>query len=316
MEKSINLIVHGGVAHADDVFATAILRIAFGQVTVQRTRDPVVLRESAGAPDTFLLDVGGRYDPQLRLFDHHQPEGAGFRNPNAKEWPYATAGLVWLHYGAMAVRKLHPTMCEDSIAEVVQHIDDTVLKYVDAVDCGVHLRAAGPSLSVILGSFNPTWMEEHQDAFPLMLDLAQVMLTNFVKRHAGKVLARDIVRGATPMLDGQVLLLEACIPWTNVVAEEMPNVLLVVYPVLDMEKQKKNWQLRVAHNADKSLRIRLPECWAGRDSRALARLCGEEQAIFCHRSRHLAGASTLEGAMSMAEAAIREQNEEAVFQAA
>ena len=331
MTTTIKLITHDRVCHADETFASAILRIAFGQVTVLRTRDPEILQREAGAPDTFLLDVGGRYDPELRLFDHHQPEGAGFRpQPPGKEgggghrdghqqvmeWPYATAGLVWKFYGAQAVRKLHPTLDAEGVEEVVQYIDDTVLKYVDAVDCGVRLKSSGPSLSAIIASFNTTWFDREEDVFPLVMDLAQVLLTNFVKRYAGKVMARSKVRGSQSRLDGRVLVLEACIPWVTIVAEEMPEVLFVVYPVGNADQGTGQWQLRQAVQPDMTPRIKLPQSWGGLERHALARVCGEREAVFCHRSRHLAGALSLEGALNMADAAIREHNQCAELKAA
>lgn len=316
---TIKLITHDRVAHADDTFAAAILRIAYGGAEIQRTRDPEILQAAAGAPDTFLLDVGGRFDPALRLFDHHQPEGAGFRNKAHSEWPYATAGLVWKYYGAQAVRKLHPTLDEAGVAEIVQHIDDSVLKYIDAVDCGVRLKTSGPSLSAIIASFNTAWYEREEDVFPLVLELAQVILSNFVKRYAGKVFAREKVRQSEQRLDGQILVLEACIPWVTVVAEEMPDVKFVVYPVGDADHgAAQQWQLRAAVNNDKDMspRIRLPQRWAGLERHALSRVCGEREAVFCHRSRHLAGAQSLEAALYMADTAIREQNREAELKAA
>lgn len=316
---TIKLITHDRVAHADDTFAAAILRIAHGDVVIQRTRDPEILQASSGAPDTFLLDVGGRFDPERRLFDHHQPEGAGFRDQARSEWPYATAGLVWKYYGAQAVRKLHPTLDEEGVAEIVQHIDDTVLKYIDAVDCGVRLKTAGPSLSAIIASFNTAWYEKEEDVFPLVLELAQVILANFVKRYAGKVFARDKVRQSETRFNGRILVLEACIPWVTVVAEEMPDVKFVVYPVGEAENgAAQQWQLRAAVNSDKDMtsRIQLPKRWGGLERHALSRVCGEREAVFCHRSRHLAGAESLEAALYMAETAIREQHRNAELKAA
>lgn len=313
---TIKLITHDRVAHADDTFAAAILRIAYGEVLVQRTRDPEILRTEAGRPGTFLLDVGGRYDPALGLFDHHQPEGAGFRNSAVSEWPYATAGLIWKHFGEQAVRKLHPTLDDAGVQEVVLHIDDTVLKYIDAVDCGVRLKTAGPSLSALIASFNSAWYEADSDVFPLVMELAQVILTNFIKRYAGKVFAREKVRQARPVLDGRVLILEACFPWVTVVAEEMPDVMFVAYPVGDAARGAVQWQLRAAVHQDLSPRIRLPRNWGGLERNVLARVCGERDAVFCHRSRHLAGALTQEGVLAMAESALREHAEQAVLQAA
>lgn len=294
------LITHDRTVHADDVFAAAMLRICFGEVEVIRTRDPAVLRAEMGKEGRYFLDVGGHNNPALRLFDHHQPDGAGYRNEAAREWPYATAGLVWRHYGPTAVRKLHPTLDDASIREVAGRIDDTVVRFIDAVDCGVRLKSAGPSLSAVISSFNTAWFEREQDVFPLVLDLATVLLTNFIKRFAGKVLARDLVREAEAVLDGRVLVLRGCHPWSTVVAEEMPRVLLVIYPVEGCGQ----WQIRCASNGDLSPRIYLPAPWAGRDRDDLATITGEPDAAFCHRSRHLAGAFTKEAALHLAGAAL------------
>lgn len=316
---TIKLITHDRIVHADDTFAAAILRIAHGNAIIERTRDPEILQSAAGAPDTFLLDVGGQFDPERRLFDHHQPEGAGFRNKEQSEWPYATAGLVWKYYGAQAVRNLHPSLDEEGVAEIVQHIDDTMLKYIDAVDCGVRLKHSGPSLSAIIGSFNSTWYEREDDVFPLVLQLAEVILSNFVKRYAGKVFARDKVRQSQQHLDGRILVLDTCLPWVTVVAEEMPDVKFVVYPVPDADGTKPaQWQLRAAVNSDRDMtpRIKLPQRWGGLERTSLSRACGEREAVFCHRSLHLAGAQSLDAALYMAESAIREQHRSAQLQAA
>lgn len=305
MEK-IKIITHDRVAHADDVFAAAVLHIIYGHsgVEVVRTRDSAVLAASAGAENTFLLDIGGVYDPTLRLFDHHQPAGAGFRNAEGREWPYATAGLVWRHYGAQAVAALHPSLTEVEVAETVQHIDDYVMRFIDAVDCGVWLKSSGPSLSSIIASFNNSWWESKEDVFPLVCELAQVVLTNFIKRYAGKVMAREKVRKSRLLQGGSVLLLDGAVPWVDIVAEEMPDVLFVVYPVGETAASQQ-WQIRAAVGPQQAPRIKFPFCWGGLERKALARVCGEDEAVFCHRSLHLAGASTLEGALSMAARALQ-----------
>lgn len=311
MTHKIKIITHDRVVHADDAMAAAILRMTHSEVEVIRTRDPAILREESGKPGSFLIDVGGKYDPARGLFDHHQPEGAGFRNQAAREWPYATAGLVWKEYGAAAVRALHPTIDSEGVQEIVDHIDDSVLKYIDAIDCGVRVRTAGPSLSALIASFNTSWYEPEEDVFPLVLDLAQVLLTNFIKRHAGKVLARDKVRKAATLMDGRVMLLDTCLPWVTVVADEMPDVQFVAYPVGDTELEQIQWQLRAAVQPDMVPRVKFPMSWAGLERDALAAACGEPSAVFCHRNRHLAGASSLEGIMNMAQEALREVDQDA-----
>lgn len=314
----IKLFTHSGAAHADDVFAVAILKKAFegNLVRVIRTRNPAELKQAAGMPLTFLLDVGGVYDPAELLFDHHQPQGAGYRQPEIKEWPYATAGLVWRHYGAQAISKMHPFLTSSQVKEIVDCIDDSVLKYIDAVDCGIRFKSHGPSLSGIIASFNAASFESGEDSFPLVCDLAQVLLTNFINRQAAKIKAIAQVRDSAKLCNGRVLKLESCVPWISVVAEEMPNIKVVVYPVRQPDRQV--WQMRVAVDVGPNgqNRLTLPAAWGGLEHQDLANMTGVKDAIFCHRSLHLAGADSLEGIISMAERALTIHQDEFIALAA
>ena len=77
------IITHGGKAHLDDLMACAIL-IAHHEMwgdspdgwTIER-RDPATDELDYPTPDVFVVDVGGRYEPNCGLYDHHQlPRGS------------------------------------------------------------------------------------------------------------------------------------------------------------------------------------------------------------------------------------------------
>jgi len=86
------LVTHNGTFHADDLFATATLALVFnGNIKVIRTRDEEIIKKA-----DFVYDVGGIYNPEKNLFDHHQKEGAGKRENGI---PYASFGLVWKKFG-------------------------------------------------------------------------------------------------------------------------------------------------------------------------------------------------------------------------
>lgn len=299
---TVKLITHDRVVHADDAFAAAMLRIVYGDVEVVRTREPAILKAEAGKPGVFFLDVGGRYDHAHRLYDHHQPAGAGWRQPAERRWPYATAGLVWKHYGYQVVQAMHSGLQPDEVFEVVDFVDETVIKFIDAVDCGVRLKSAGPSISGVIASFNTSWFEQDREVFPLVMDLAQVILGNVITRQVGVVAARTEVRNAPRVHAGRVLVLEKCMPWTSVVAEEFPDVLCAIYPVPDAGGA--SWQIRTAVNEDMSARMVLPRPWAGLDHGELAAISKVSDAIFCHRNGHLAGAGSQAGALQLAQRAL------------
>lgn len=63
------IITHGGKAHRDELLAVACLLEEFGLIPVER-RSP--LEEELKDPSVLVVDIGTKYDPKLRNFDHHQ----------------------------------------------------------------------------------------------------------------------------------------------------------------------------------------------------------------------------------------------------
>ena len=109
IENAVEKITtHEGLFHADEVFATGILKDLFPEymkigvservnyVEYIRSRDPEILKEAATSKKDMLVDVGGKYDFDNFNLDHHQYKGAGQRENGIE---YAAAGLVWKHYG-------------------------------------------------------------------------------------------------------------------------------------------------------------------------------------------------------------------------
>ena len=62
------IITHPGSAHKDDFLACCVL-LHLHEVPILR-RDPT--EEDLNDPGTCVVDVGGRHEPELKNFDHHQ----------------------------------------------------------------------------------------------------------------------------------------------------------------------------------------------------------------------------------------------------
>jgi uncharacterized UPF0160 family protein len=314
------IATHDGTFHADDVFGVAVLAALFPDHRVIRTRNAADL---AGAD--FAVDVGGVSDAASGRFDHHQRgfEGARTRSDEAgqavRAEGYASAGLVWREYGAAYVRQTARSLGHELEAEVVNRIaadlDSALVRYVDLVDNGEADVAPGIfGLSSQLSLFNTTWLEEKGlDAVALAaLQLQRFheamaavtrSLQRFVLRSIGQGLAARIVRSAERLLDGRVLLLrEGGLPWTRVVVEEMPQVLLVIYP----ETGREQYQIRTVPAAMGSFasRLDLPKAWSGLRDEELAAVTGVADAVFCHLNLFIAGTRGLDGALRLAAMAL------------
>jgi Uncharacterised protein family (UPF0160) len=63
------IVTHLGAAHRDEVLAIAVLLAERGMVPVER-RDPT--EQDLADPEVVVVDCGGRHEPSLSNFDHHQ----------------------------------------------------------------------------------------------------------------------------------------------------------------------------------------------------------------------------------------------------
>ncbi len=294
-KRKATVIVHDGGFHTDEIFACAVLDLYFkGALKVVRTRDEAIIAEGE-----YVLDVGGIYDHDLKRYDHHQPEGAGTRDNGI---PYATAGLIWLHYGKKLIKS----------EELWSIIDSKLVQPIDAVDNGVDIydqKFPGVypySLQTIVGSRLPTWREEGQidldQEFLTLVDFMKDLLTRELEIARDNLLAkREVSQAVTESPYESIVVLEENYPFEETLGL-FPHILFVVSPRSD-----GSW--RVAGIRDNmgnfdSIRRRLPETWAGLRGQALKTITGEAGARFCHSKRFLCIAEDRDSAIRLAKKAL------------
>ena len=313
------IATHSGSFHADDVFGVAVLAALHPQHEIVRTRDPRQLQDA-----DFLVDVGGEWDPARGRFDHHQRgfEGARERSDGAgstqRAEGYASAGLVWREFGTAYVRQvaqgLGASLDDAALAAIAQDIDAALVRYLDLVDTGAQAVAPGVfGLSSQLALLNSTWLEEQgldagaaarlqMERFREAMAMMQRLLQRLVLRRIGQQLAADKVRASQRLLGGRVLYLaEGGMPWTSVVVNEMPEVLLVLYPEADESGQRHVLRTVPAGEDTFDARLDLPQAWAGLRDQQLAAASGVPDALFCHSNLFIAVARSFEGALGLAE---------------
>lgn len=83
-----HIVVHPGGAHLDEVIATGLICSVEGELPVYRS---IPSEEDLADPGVWVVDIGGRHEPELRNFDHHQ------RGRN--EEPECAMSLVARHLG-------------------------------------------------------------------------------------------------------------------------------------------------------------------------------------------------------------------------
>lgn len=290
--KPITIAVHDGVFHADDVFATAILKLVFNDVTIIRTRDEEVL---SGAD--MRVDVGGKFYPESGDFDHHLVNGAGERSNGI---PYASCGLIWKQFG----RSIASTKTQ------FEYIDKKLIQSIDAVDNGFSvgeedLIIPHYTISDAIDVFNPVWFklyEGHDNAFMEAVDFAVKLLKLELDRAAGFDKARTVISEAVRnSVNPHLLILDIYCPWQSII-NDYPDILYVVFP-----STTGDWRVRAVpkHMGGFESRKQLPKKWAGAKSEDLSGITGVNDALFCHPARFIAGARSKEGALKLADLALK-----------
>ena len=201
------------------------------------------------------------------------------------------------------------------MADTVQSIDASLVQYLDMVDTGQGDVAPGLfGLSSLIAQLNTNWMEEsglaaapkaalQESRFREAIAITHTFLDRAIIKKISQIRSMDIVRKAPTLLGGKVLhLQEGGMPWSRVVAEEMPDVMLVIYPDSDGDQ----YQVKTVPVEPGSFtsRMDLPASWAGLRDQELAAVTGVADSVFCHNNLFICGARSLDGAIRMAALAL------------
>ena len=282
----MNIVTHDERFHADDVFATALMQIVFGEeAEIKRSRDSVDIENA-----DIVYDVGGIYDDSKNRFDHHQKGGSGERENGI---PYAAFGLVWKKWGEK--------LCGSKHASDI--VDNRLIQVIDARDNGFsthekkHEEYTSYSIDTMVKTFLPSWKEEadYDERFFKAVDFVRPILEREIELARHKVEAIPLVEKAySDAKDKRVIVLDRFIPWGEVLnMYEEPA--FVIAPHLLTGK----WNMIAVQEEGFVNRIDPPMEWRGLYDEDLQKVTGVSDAVFCHRSGFLCIAESKKGIMKM-----------------
>ncbi len=270
---------HNGTFHADEVTACALLLlydlIDYGKIF--RTRDPDMLNRCE-----YICDVGGHYDPERKIFDHHQVEYQG---------PLSSAGMVLLYLKENKI-----------ISEKEYHFfNSTLILGVDAHDNGKDPQIYGLlTYSNIISSFTPVIHDAEDEiqnaAFFEALHFALSYLKRILNRYQYIQSCQEMVY-ETMQKKEDCLIFEKNIPWLETFFEldgiNHPAKFVIM-------PSGQHWKLRgIPPTYDNRMQVRvpLPSAWAGLLDEDLRNISGISGAIFCHKGRFISVWETREDAL-------------------
>lgn len=280
---------HDGTFHADEVTACALL-ILFNLVDsekIVRTRSPELLDRCE-----FVCDVGGKYDPQRKLFDHHQVEYQG---------SMSSAGMILRYLSDTAV-----------ITQQEYHFfNNSLILGVDAHDNGKDPQIPGLcSYSHLISSFTPVIY----DVGPEIMNAAFFSALKFSKEHLERSLNRyRYIQSCRQTVievmekDRECLMFDKNIPWLESFFEFKGSkhpALFVIMP------SGEHWKLRgipPTYEQRMQVRLPLPQEWAGLLNEDLKKISDIPGAIFCHKGRFISVWETREDAIKALDYVLRQQ---------
>ena len=219
-KESIEVVVHGGSFHGDDVACVALLKLLYKEVNV--TRKFKIDPESENAD--FILDIGrmDRVTDTQVILDHHQG-------------PELIPGTEIKH---CAFSKLVEHMLDNPDSLFKKHLYNALVLPVAAQDNGQNYSEFGlvPSPLTFVNAMTLSWKDDQKlsdQRFNEVVNIAMVVIENIIKNIKDKVEAIDEIYAAIKKMEGGVLVLDRYLPWVDTVIEhngEDPMVKLVIYP--------------------------------------------------------------------------------------
>lgn len=271
---------HDGTFHADEVSACALLLLCnlIDLNKIIRTRDHTLLSKCQ-----YVCDVGGVYDPERKLFDHHQVEYTG---------NLSSAGMILLYL------KNTKKITENEY----DFFNHSLIEGVDAHDNGRDPQIPGLcTYSHVVANYVPVVYDSDASildtAFFEALKFAQGHLSRLWQRYQYMQSCRQIVAEAMER-DNECLMFDKAIPWSEIFFElDGANhpALFVIMP------SGNHWKLRgIPPSYEERMKVRfpLPKEWAGHLDDDLKKVSGIPGAIFCHKGRFISVWETREDAIT------------------
>jgi uncharacterized UPF0160 family protein len=301
-KKTINLLTHSGLFHADDIFATALLTLYFKN---KEPKTKLKYKRSIDQKDIdkadIVYDIGRIYNPKKLRFDHHQNDSGLVRKNGI---PYAAFGLVFKHFGLELISMISDIKNKKFIQECFDSVEKNLVLHIDAMDNGVltykqiiddiDVLTMDNYFRIARSALPDKGPKEMDKKFFELAKFSESIIENIVlyaiKMQKEKEVAIKFYKKAK---DKRVIV---CDVYCSFNFNKFEEPLVIVYPDL-----RGNWSAEVVEKGKKlyDARIYFPESWRGLVDGSLEKVTDIEGSTFCHKSGFLMVNKTREGALKM-----------------
>ena len=272
MSNQIQVVTHSGVFHADEVFACALLCIAYGQenVSIIRTRDAEVLAKATQDENVWVVDVGDDFNPSMLNFDHHMRDFDGLNKHNNK----------LSSFGMVVEALLRRTLFIE--------VKDSLLEFSDKVDMLDNGIKKAEDLSFI-SVFN-SYSDNEEFSFYAVLQTAIAYLRSLINKwEEERIINLRLNDSLGNMTEDGIIYHSSYIP-VDERANAIPEAKLVIYK--NKQGTYNIQSVNVTETKDFSVRCPAPSKWLGLRDNELIRASGGLPLTFCHVGGFLTVTST------------------------
>lgn len=289
----VTIGTHDGQFHADEIFALAIMEMAYPRLNYRlvRTRDEERLKEC-----DILLDVGATYDiGQLKL-DHHMTEGVPtytvWYDGNEELAKMATAGISLQLFGD----KIMSPKVKEAMTNWFFQIDVT-----DNGDIKYLGESKATTMMAVISMYNDEDVNSsRQDTcFYDAMILAKELISKKIKILNAKIKFEDTVIEAAKSAKDGIMVLEIGGPWVDPVLENpelFKDIKLCVF-----EAKIGDHRIQTLPGSTRfEMRCPAPQAWRGLRNEDLVVECGIHDAKFVHPAGFIGGTTSQMTALAMA----------------
>ncbi|KAF2233810.1 metal-dependent protein hydrolase [Viridothelium virens] len=332
---------HNGHFHADEALAVYLLRMlpAYRDSTLVRTRDPSKLDQCH-----TVVDVHGKYSANANLFDHHQREFNTTFPGHETKLSSAGLVYMHFGRDIIAQVTGLPKDSEDADV-LYNKLYDCFVEAFDANDNGIsqydtarltksgiekRFDDSGYSLASVVNRYNRHY-EDDAGKSPEQLQLEEdqrfLKASTFVGEQffeelqdkwkawlpARKSVEQSFVERKKYDEQGRIMVLSEGMPWADHLYQlekasgepDQNQVLYVLFP--ESQEADSKWRIRAVsvENAGFTNRKDLPDAWKGVRDEELDKISGVPGCVFVHASGFIGGNKTFDGALQMAQKAVK-----------
>jgi len=326
MKQIMKIGTHNGAFHCDEVLACAMLKQLpeYKEAEIVRTRDQALLDKC-----DIVVDVGGVFDPKTHRYDHHQKTFEDTVSSLLPEKPFVTklssAGLIYVHFGKKLIAQLIGKQEDHDLTEkIFDKVYEKLMEEVDANDNGIATHdgkaryAVTTTLASRVANLRPHWNDEDQDFDKGFYKAMALVWPEFEDRvhfyekvwwPAREIVAKALENRFSVHSSGKILLLDngGC-PFKEHLyeLEDEQDISGEILYVLFTD-QNGSWRILAVGVKDEAFksRLALPEEWRALRDEKLSEKCGTKGAVFVHASGFIGGNKTKEGALEMADNALK-----------